>query len=254
MKIRVLSDLHLEFMANAGFVVPDPDPDTVLVLAGDIQLWRRRGEYLRFIGLCADQFRNVVVVGGNHEFYGSELQRAISEMCEAALKFPGVYFLNDDYVHIDGVLFVGSTLWTDFEGNNPISRMNVSSGLNDFRMICTDGGARITPDYWLSMHNTSLDFIGCTLDQFPTGKRVVVTHHLPSNNSEPSRFRGSPVSGGFASNLEDFILDNEPDLWIHGHTHDHCDYNIGATRIVCNPRGYPNEPSVGFDPLFEVTI
>ena len=32
-------------------------------------------------------------------------------------------------------------------------------------------------------------------------------------------------------------------LWIHGHTHTRFDYRVRGTRVVCNPRGYPGEPT-----------
>ena len=34
----------------------------------------------------------------------------------------------------------------------------------------------------------------------------------------------------------------QPQLWVHGHVHNSCDYKVGdATRIVCNPHGYGDE-------------
>lgn len=53
--------------------------------------------------------------------------------------------------------------------------------------------------------------------------------------------------------LTDVIEDGRPALWVHGHTHDSCDYELGATRIVCNPRGYEDENSA-FDPELVVTL
>lgn len=34
-----------------------------------------------------------------------------------------------------------------------------------------------------------------------------------------------------------------PMLWVHGHTHEAFDYRIGNTRVIVNPRAYPNEVS-----------
>ena len=42
-------------------------------------------------------------------------------------------------------------------------------------------------------------------------------------------------------------------ITIHGHTHDDFDYQLFGTRVVCNPRGYPEEAGRhGFDPALVV--
>jgi hypothetical protein len=47
------------------------------------------------------------------------------------------------------------------------------------------------------------------------------------------------MNGGYSSDLTDFILDRpQIKAWTHGHTHELFDYNIGSTRVICNPRGY----------------
>ncbi len=43
-------------------------------------------------------------------------------------------------------------------------------------------------------------------------------------------------------------------LWVHGHIHKQSDYKIKDTRIICNPRGYPDEPNPHFDPSLVVEI
>ena len=44
-------------------------------------------------------------------------------------------------------------------------------------------------------------------------------------------------------------------LWIHGHTHESFDYEIGKTRVICNPRGYaPIEINKEFKPDFNVEV
>jgi Icc-related predicted phosphoesterase len=79
-------------------------------------------------------------------------------------------------------------------------------------------------------------------------KSVVVTHSVPSIQSIPERFQDHPLVPAFASNMENLIQEFSPRLWIHGHTHDSFDYQIGKTRIICNPRGYvPNAYNPDFD-------
>ena len=67
--------------------------------------------------------------------------------------------------------------------------------------------------------------------------------------------RTDPVSAAFASNMEDFILEHQPRLWVHGHTHESFDYRIGKTRVVFNPRGYASiEENKGFRPDYTLVV
>jgi len=82
---------------------------------------------------------------------------------------------------------------------------------------------------------------------------VVVTHHLPHPRSVPACFDGEPTNAAYASELSGVIEAGAPALWVHGHTHDSCDYLIASTRIISNPRGYADENG-GFDRTLVVSI
>jgi Icc-related predicted phosphoesterase len=62
------------------------------------------------------------------------------------------------------------------------------------------------------------------------------------------------LSAAYASDLDQFVENSQVALWIHGHIHEQQDYTIGATQVVCNPRGYPDEPNGDFIPDFVVEI
>jgi Icc-related predicted phosphoesterase len=102
------------------------------------------------------------------------------------------------------------------------------------------------------MHQDSRRFIETALksDPLPT---VVVTHHLPHARSVPSKFKGDLLNAAYASDLSKIIEEQQPALWVHGHTHDSCHYQVGVTRVVCNPRGYEDENAM-FDPGLVVTV
>ena len=86
-------------------------------------------------------------------------------------------------------------------------------------------------------------------------KVVVVTHHLPSFQSIPERFRGESLNGAYASELFEDIMETQPDIWCHGHTHGSSDYMIGNTRILCNPRGYHgHELNPDFNDSFTIDL
>jgi len=79
-----------------------------------------------------------------------------------------------------------------------------------------------------------------------------LTHHAPSAQSLPDKLKNDPASGAYASNMESFINDIGPRLWIHGHIHQPSSYTVGATQVVANPRGYPGEQ--GFRENFVITL
>jgi Icc-related predicted phosphoesterase len=233
MKLHILSDLHTEF---ASFVPPDTYAD-VVILAGDI------GVGLRGIEWAAGQFPKVPViyVPGNHEFYGHDIV-LIEELVKQSP--PNIHVLNNDKAMIDGVRFVGSTLWTDFklhgEGEAWFSRQRAKRSIEDFAAI-KNCGRPFTPEASVDLHDESRAWIASMLGDHFDGPTVVVTHHLPASMSVAKRYANDPLNPAFASRLEDLIEKYRPELWIHGHTHVPCDYELFDTRIVCNPRGYPGE-------------
>lgn len=85
-----------------------------------------------------------------------------------------------------------------------------------------------------------------TLTNSKAKTNVVVTHHAPSLQSIPIRYREDPVSSAYASDLEAFIRTHQPQLWIHGHVHEPKQYTIGETKVICNPHGYIDEPYNGY--------
>lgn len=232
MKLYILSDIHLEFSTFEPFTT---DAD-VVVLAGDI------GKKSNGIIWAREKFpdKEIIYVPGNHEFYGSHrrdtlaLMRTDAEQCK-------VHLLDNDEVVINGVRFLGSTLWTDFllfgERKKSEAMMDGQNCLNDFRIIREEKMPfSFTPLISTQLHEQSLAWLTEKLNTPFDGKTVVVTHHLPSAQSVVERFKDSLLSACFASNLDHLF--GKMDLWIHGHTHDNLDYVANGTRVICNPRGY----------------
>jgi len=251
MRIRVLSDLHLEFQ----HWTPPPVSADVVVLAGDIDsgangiLWGR--EYF--------PESEIIYIPGNHEFYGSEMQDMLGKMRREA-KRAGVHLLDADAVEIDGVRFLGATLWTDFAlyGTEPkdIARYMAigQSMMADYRMIRWKDAGSLAPEETREIHQLQVSWLTTELaNPFP-GSTVVITHHLPHLNSVHEKYRGDLLNPCFASDLS-ALLRPPVKLWIHGHTHESMDYEIGGTRVVCNPRGYlPQEPNKFFNPKLVVEV
>jgi predicted phosphodiesterase len=247
MKIHILSDLHTEF---SDFDPLETDAD-VVVLAGDI------GVGAAGIVWAARQYPEapVVYVPGNHEFYGHDVHDT-NRLFDAAPA--NIRVLSDDACDLEGVRFLGSTLWTDFklygEGEAWSARQRAKAFIEDFTSI-RNGKRLFTPEDSVELHAASKAWLVSELQKKFHGTTVVVMHHLPASPSIAEKYKNDPLSPAFASRLEDVIEQYQPDLWIHGHTHVPCDYEIFRTRVVCNPRGYPSEYSgTGFSPGLVVEV
>lgn len=247
MKIHVLSDLHLEY---SSFFPPPEDAD-VVVLAGDIGKHTRGFQWaLANIHWERPEGRRpaIIYVIGNHEFYDAEIygiKRELKAMAALARE-NGIraWILDNDAIEIDGVRFLGSTLWTDYQlfgkgAEMAYAMRDAEHFLNDHRVIRCSPQPKFSTSQALSLHRESVAWLSSELAKPYSGKTVVVTHHLPSALSVAERFKDEALSAAFASNLDHLV--EKADLWIHGHTHDNFDYQVGRCRVVCNPRGYVRE-------------
>lgn len=252
MKIRLLSDLHTEFRLpykTADFA--EYRGEDVLVLAGDIASGSTNT--MDVIKFFLDQgFPNVVYVPGNHEYYGTSVEEFNAKMFEKCAAVPGAYFLNQMNITIDGVLFIGATLWTNFM-DNPISQSVCGRAINDFRRI---KGFKTTDAAKLFYEH--LDYINLHYEMRSTRPVVVVTHFLPARECIAPQWRGGDLLNDyFANDLGHLIADMQNTTWLFGHTHDARDFELGNTRLVCNPHGYYNSGEVGtngFDPFKTIVV
>lgn len=241
MKLRILSDIHLEH--NAPDAVPDCDAD-VVILAGDIANGRDG------IDWAARTFdAPVLYVPGNHEYYESAFDPVDRLMAEGAAASGNVTLLNGAVAEFSGaqggpVRVIGTTWWTDYAlyGENRIDEAMAACAkvMVDHRLIATagdDGQPRpFTPADALARHRAATTWLAEELARPFDGKTVVVTHHGPDLGSLDARYAHDIVSAGFLSRRPDLVA--QADLWVHGHTHTSFDYWIDDTRVVCNPRGY----------------
>lgn len=250
MKLRVMSDLHVEFFD----FVPHPEvPADVVVLAGDILTehyglqWARR----YFADLP------IVYVMGNHEFYDAHYERVLERARQEAAKLD-IHLLENDEAVIDGVRFLGATLWTDFE-IDPLmpwayAMRYAKRGMTDFNIIRFQDGM-LSPEATREIHRNSRSWLADRLSEPFNGKTVVVTHHLPNKRSINRQFHLHPLNPAFASDLSD-LVQPPVDLWVHGHTHCSCDYEpVEGTRVLCNPRGYgPSDLNEEFNQYLVVEV
>lgn len=233
MKILLLSDLHLEF----GNSVPIVDLSTfdIIVAAGDIGNGVKGAQSL----LSTYPTKKIVYVCGNHEFYGSSRDEVLTELYFMTHNLPNFIFLENNARFIDGVYFWGSTLWTDFNlyQDAALGQLTSFQNMRDHRMISDSRE-------WLNWHKCAIRSFKSTMEyvnRSTIAKSVVVTHFLPSIESVDKKYKGSLLNSSFASDLDNLIDHYQPTLWLHGHTHSAVDYQLHSTRVVSNPRGYPEE-------------
>ena len=290
MKIAIASDVHLEF---GDLFLNNEENADVLILSGDICVAAdfhksdpygilengKTNRYTDFFIRCANEFKNVIYVAGNHEHYNGDYAETFTILRKYLGSIPNLHILDKEHVTIDDVTFIGGTLWTDMNAQDPVTLAHIRGVMNDFRIIQNstemvsyktmvnaydaDGNikldendqpiqqaefhkrpARFTPEDTVRDHKKMLEYIQVTtamLGENPN-KYVVVGHHAPSKVSTHPRYRTEVImNGAYSSRLDQFILDNpQIKLWTHGHTHEEFDYMIGSTRVVCNPRGYIN--------------
>lgn len=248
MKIQILSDLHIEF---EEFDYRETNSD-VLVLAGDIHI-KDKG-----IRWALNTIRNkpVIYLLGNHEFYGKAYPKLVNSVKEMTAN-SNVHLLEKDMLTIDGVNFLGCTLWTDFAlyGDARITGHQCQQIMTDFNKI------RVSPRFSkirsidvASIHRRSLDWLSENLANNKGQTNVVITHHAPSTKSLPPGHEDEAASAAYVSNLESIIMELAPDYWIHGHLHHSSDYHVGRCKGVCNPRGYPDERNPNFKSDYVIDI
>ena len=245
MKIQYAGDLHVEFGGTPirrNHLVGD-----VLVLAGDIH-----GSPSDLVDYLKRLYTTIpiIYVLGNHEFHAGHWGK-VAGLYQWRIEKEGlanVFLLDNDSVEINGIRFLGTTLWSDCANGEQGS--NAEELVADFRRVNTDQG-NLTWKDMADRYRESLEWLKKEVEKPFNGKTVVITHFAPSLESNAPEYGDSPVRKYYCNQLDDWIKnlgDQGPDLWIHGHTHFCVDYKIGKTRVVSNQRGYNQDDVPGFDP------
>jgi predicted phosphodiesterase len=270
MKVALASDVHLEF---GPISLENTEGADVLILSGDICVAKdvmdrdvngifdrfdRSSTIHTFFQECCERFPQVVYVMGNHEHYHGDYNDTVTVLRNRLGYLVNLHILDKQMVQLGGVSFIGGTLWTDMNKEDPITLRAMSDMMNDFRCVENGGKsmryfndsdgvtrgrkARFTPDDAVIDHKAMIEYIRLMIEGKFDQSFIVVGHHSPSKLSTKPQYEDEVImNGGYSSDLSEFILDHpQIKLWTHGHTHHKFDYMIGSTRIVCNPRGYIN--------------
>lgn len=236
LRIRLLSDIHLEFrrrIHNLLHNIPS-SPDEILVLAGDIG-HPFHENYPLFLSAMSEKFRKIFLVSGNHEYYSGDhtmdqTDQKISALCS---HYKNITFLHNTWEDFEGFRWLGTTLWTEV----PIDSRPISDAIKikDFSIEKNN-----------SMHREAKLFLEKEIP-ISTLPCIVITHHMPSFHLiQPKYLRESfvPYNCWYASSMDHLFTQNVK-AWCYGHTHMRDDRFVGyGTRLICNPIGYPGENDV----------
>ena len=272
--VSVVSDLHLEFSDTE---LPGGD---ILLLCGDIFVARhledtvsleRKWRYERFCREELSKYEKVLKVAGNHTYYRSSIEKAPGLIRKLFTECaPHAQLLDNEWVEINGVRFIGSTLWAPC-GYGTAYHMAIQDGLNDFSLIRTthpsiafkqddpeaaysfDGPTDDRRFFVADAHRLHQEALGFLREAVQTELPcVILTHHAPTFFAKNSkRYPGQELDEAYFSNQHAFIESNPHiKLWGCGHSHYRFRAQIGEVKVTANPRGYyPNERmSHGFDP------
>lgn len=253
-RINILSDLHLEF---SNFKLTEEDYD-ILVLAGDIS------QDLNSLRLFFDRNLKenipVIYVMGNHEFEGKRFSDAINNYKELEKEYPNIHVLYNEAIDVEGVRFIGSTLWSNFESRGIDFKNQIKNwaknNVVDFSYIFkknTEGYdlkyRPWEPNDMEKEFNKAYDFLTFELRKRETEiPKFVVTHFAPHLKSIHPQYEKDIGSAYWCNNLEELMGFSE--YWVHGHTHDSFNYTVENTKVLCNPRGVSKTYNLSSNGLF----
>jgi len=248
MKINFMSDLHLDLQViHPGILETKGD---VCILAGDIteafdlsshrndaDARKTQGRLNTVLDALCKNFSKVLYIAGNHEHYRNVYTSTHSIIRDylGVRGYNNVVVMENHTETVGDVTFLAATLWTDFNKRNPLSMSMCRDGMNDFKRIYTDAKKTpITPNQIVDYHEYSRMWLQGML-RMTKGKKVVITHHAPSRQAEKAP---THLSDAFASALDHYFMDEDINLWIHGHTHTNVEYQMGNIPVITNQFGY----------------
>ncbi len=232
MSIQYASDLHLEHDDKHKKFIEIISPRIgcdILILAGDIGNPRKERFY-NFMKWCVSNWKYVIIIAGNHEYYSNSIKKTNTYLYEMSLTLNFI-FLNNSSTIIGNLVIIGSTFWSYIPDNN---MKDVVNYLNDFNYIEEFKKDNTT---FNKLHKESRKWMMKELKKHKGKTKIVVTHHAPVEELTSSPiYRGKPTNKAFASNCDELL--ELANVWIYGHTH-YNNYPIyKKCLVITNQRGY----------------
>lgn len=254
MKFQIASDIHLEILETKPefdkhyqrtFKLLIEPVAPILILAGDITSPNAKAT-IPFLNWCSNHFEHTFWIMGNHEYYTpiTMIKEDILEHYRSFCK-SNVHILNNQTYCIDNVLFVGTTLWSNIPKEY---ETDIQLSINDYRMIYSKEGKRISPRDIRAEFTTNINFLNTTIAENLDKEIVIISHHAPLNKGTSlETYEGSITNTAYASHI-DLSNDSNVRYWIYGHTHHNNEIQKGNYTVVSNQLGYFGEHTgIGYD-------
>lgn len=248
MRIRYLSDLHLEFIKPnkiLNFVQKiKPNLDEICILAGDIGNPYKQN-YDIFMNHVNRSFKKTFVIAGNHEYYRNTIDETQTHMHNYFQQFENISFLNNSFEIYENYCFIGTTLWSKIT--------KPSYEINDVHCIANFNYLKYN-----RLNMLAVDFLEDAINN-TDHHAIIITHHLPSHDLTDVKYKTPqmlPYNQWFSCDMDSFIENNQHKIkaWFYGHTHTPAYNTIHGIPFCCNPIGYPNEnPKVDFEKYLELS-
>jgi predicted phosphodiesterase len=238
MRVFALSDIHIDFHENEGWLFGLSSVDfqeDILILAGDVT------DNLHLLNRCfrklGASFKKVLYTPGNHELwvvrdgFCSSFDKYL-KICEMAMDF-GI--LMQPY-HMGSLSIVPLLGWYDFSFGKPNAQLR-ETWMDFYNCVWSkDPSMSVVSDFFLKKNTSALNICNTTVISF--------SHFLPRLDLIPSYVPSSfdylnPVMG--SEFIEEQIRRLKPQIHIFGHRHVHCQVNIDGIIYINNAFGYPYE-------------
>ena len=250
MKIKYISDLHIDYMPDFTLPFSEGEDEQILVIAGDV-VDGMMANVLPFITDCISRFKEVILVPGNHDYYHFNLHDVDNYWSLQEQRFKNFHYLENKSIEIDGVRFIGCCLWSGLNGDEFHARY-AARYVGDFEHIKIKDKP-FTQGEMIQLHNKSVAFIHQELKKVNM-PNVVITHFVPLMALRSHNRPSEGISHYFYNDLKDLIDIHSSSIkhWIYGHSHDISTRWIGNINFVSNAKGQRTCKDFDFNKIIEI--
>lgn len=269
MKIRLISDLHLDINADYELDFKSEGLDDVFtIVAGDIC-----GSPEKAVQWLKHNISKGAFVSGNHDVYDTSMPiEDIKQMFAHEFPYTSDVTYFDNEVGViskkieDNILLVADVMYTDY--SFPVSLKNPHGdikrnmyladswrngryGMNDFNYgTCKKTWAgindkdsrkenRLVPEYYLEHHERAFKQITDVIESNESKDIILATHHCLSPKCIDSEHEDSSVVASYVSDKEDWIKAHSNLKCIcSGHIHARKSFKVDDALYAMNPLGY----------------
>lgn len=269
--LLLASDLHVDVGAyplrdRINKALDDGAQIDAVVLAGDLCESDYLGGPVAYAQREVPSHLPVAFVPGNHDFYKGRYGTLVNQWLAQA-KGSHVHVLVEEEMVVanpyrEEIVLLGTPLWSNLASMGPLVESDLRRGIHrqisDFAVMLGSQGEAWNVQQMLAQFEKGQLFLekGLSRAALADGRRrVVVTHFGPHRESIAPRWRGVDISAYFINHLPELV--ERADLWLHGHTHEACHYQVGEEPdrglVVCHPRGYlvgtESKQALAYEPL-----